>query len=209
MNSPDHPKEFHYKKLHINLDAKVYDPAEDTFLLLDTIQYSHQDSVLEIGTGCGIIALSCAQNGAQVIATDINPFALLLAAKNIHKNKELLHGTIELVRGNLFNIIKKHTTFDIIIFNPPYLPTSLQEKLPGWINHAYDGGKNGTTIIELFIFELKEYFKSNGSCFFVGSSLQNLNKIQSCMEKTDLTHKIINQQLIGDEHIQIYHIIKK
>ncbi|MCK4995751.1 MAG: hypothetical protein KAR55_02585, partial [Thermoplasmatales archaeon] len=61
---------FHYKSLLIETHSEVYDPAEDTYLLLDAIDIKKNDSVLEIGTGCGIIALECARIGANVICTD-------------------------------------------------------------------------------------------------------------------------------------------
>ena len=147
MTLQDQPIGFHYKNLYINLDTNVYNPAEDTFLLLDSLKYTSKDKILEIGTGCGIIALSCATKGANVIATDINPIALKLTSQNIKQNHHLLKGTIHLLRGNLFDMLKHNQYFDIIIFNPPYLPTTTKERLKGGINAAYDGGHTGTSII--------------------------------------------------------------
>ena len=208
MNTTNPPNMFHYQNLHIDLNTHVYNPAEDTFLLLESLQYTNNDTILEIGTGCGIIALTCAQKGAHVLATDINPYALHLTQQNIKNNQHLLQGTIILTRGNLFDMIKPHTMFDVIIFNPPYLPTTQQYHLPGWINAAYDGGTTGTAVIKTFLHHLPHHLKPTGHSFFVGSSLQNHKKLITSLKKTVLTHQIVNQQLIGDEYIYIYHVSK-
>jgi release factor glutamine methyltransferase len=206
--NPNQTDSFHYKDLQIQLNQQVYNPAEDTFLLLKTIQYSKKDSILEIGTGCGIIALSCSQNGAQIIATDINPNALTLTAQNIKNNQKHLNGYIHLVRGNHLDIIKINQTFDIIIFNPPYLPTTTKEKISGWINYAYDGGKNGLKEIKPFLKNLYHHLTDNGTCYITASSLQDTNKLIKTLDKTKLQYEIKKQQLIGDEYLQIYQLKK-
>jgi len=80
-------KYFHFNDLIIKLHPEVYDPAEDTFLLIEAINVAKGDCVLDIGTGCGLIALECARLGANVICTDINPYAVKLAKNNYLKNK--------------------------------------------------------------------------------------------------------------------------
>jgi release factor glutamine methyltransferase len=200
------PPSFHYQDLHITLDTHVYNPAEDTFLLLETIQYTPQDKILEIGTGCGIISLVCSYNGAAVIATDINPYALHLSQKNIKHNQQILKGEIHLVQGNLFTMIQQDVLFDIIIFNPPYLPTTTKQQLPGWINMAYDGGKTGTKVIDEFLQHLSQHLKPTGKAYFVGSSLQKTGHFKEILQNNLVTCRIIKEQTIGDEKIQVYQI---
>ena len=200
------PPSFHYHDLNITLDTHVYNPAEDTFLLLKTIQYIPQDLILEIGTGCGIISLVCSYNGATVIATDINPYALILTQENIKHNQQILQGEIHLVRGSLFTMIQPDVLFDKIIFNPPYLPTTTKEKLPGWINMAFDGGKTGTMVIDEFLQYLCQHLNPTGKAYFVGSSLQKKCHFWETLQKIPLTCRVINKQTIGDETIQVYQI---
>lgn len=83
---------FHYKDLTIELHPEIYDPSEDTFLLTGAFNVVEGDSVLEIGTGCGLIALECAHLGANVVCSDINPYAVDLAIRNYMKNNSLIKG---------------------------------------------------------------------------------------------------------------------
>ena len=96
--------------------------------MLDTIQIKPKKTILEIGAGTGIISLYCANQGAEVVCSDINPYAIKLIKKNIQENKNQLLGSIQVRKGDLFNIIKSNEQFNIIIFNPPYLPTLKEHK---------------------------------------------------------------------------------
>ena len=72
-------KTFHFKGLIVDFHPEVYEPAEDTFQLIESVEVKESDTVLEIGTGCGIVALECARIGAEVICSDLNPHAVKLA----------------------------------------------------------------------------------------------------------------------------------
>ncbi len=73
-------------------------------------------SLLEIGTGTGIIALFCALNGAKVIATDINPDAV----KNAQINFEKYHTEAQVRLGDLYEPIMEDEKFDYIFWNHPF-----------------------------------------------------------------------------------------
>ena len=70
LKNKESSKSFEYKKLTIELHSEVYEPAEDTFQLLEAIHVNETDSVFEIGTGCGLIALECCHRGADIIQGD-------------------------------------------------------------------------------------------------------------------------------------------
>ena len=158
------PKEntFVFNGLTITLHPDVYEPAEDTFQLLETITVQPEENTLELGTGCGIIALECARQGSPVICTDLNPRAVELTRHNIKQNQHLLRGTIEVRHGDLFSPINKDERFTLIIFNPPYLPTKPHERIDTWFDLATDGGKNGLAVTKRFITQLPRYLKKNG-----------------------------------------------
>ncbi len=63
-------------KLKIKRFDHVYPPQTDTFLLLKHIRPIAEDVVLELGTGCGVIALHLAQTAKRVVAVDFNPHAV-------------------------------------------------------------------------------------------------------------------------------------
>ena len=114
-----------YKGICYKTHTQVYEPSEDTFLLADNIKVERMSRVLEIGTGTGIIAIIAAKRARMVIATDINPYALECAVKNIIRNKAF---NVELREGDLFEPVANEK-FDLILFNTPYLPNSNEEKV--------------------------------------------------------------------------------
>ncbi|UCF11717.1 MAG: methyltransferase [Thermoplasmatales archaeon] len=148
-------KTFHLNGLVIDLHPEVYDPAEDSFLMIEALKINYGDKILEIGTGCGLIALECARCGAQVICTDVNPFAVQLANHNSKRNRQMLKGTLEVRGGDLFSSIKERELFDIVIFNLPYLPASNEKKVCGWLDVATVGGKDGLQVTKRFIEGIK------------------------------------------------------
>jgi release factor glutamine methyltransferase len=75
-------------------------------------------TILDIGTGSGILAIMGAQLGAQVVATDINPRAVACAKANVLRNG--CGSSVTLVESDLFDSLGDKK-FDIIMFNPPYL----------------------------------------------------------------------------------------
>ena len=201
-------KYFHYRDLIIKLHPEVYDPAEDSFLLLEAINIRKDDSVLEIGTGCGLIALECARLSANVICTDLNPFAVELVKKNYLMNQNILKGNFEVRIGDLFSPILSSEIFDVIIFNPPYLPTKKEELVGGWFDKATNGGKDGLLYTKRFIEELSIYLKDNGSAYFVFSNLSDRDKLEKILLKSKLTFEVLKSQNFNDETIDIY-LIKK
>lgn len=204
-----HPSLFHYHDLVIELHPEVYDPAEDSFLLLESLQLDPQIVVLEIGTGCGLIALGCAQKGCKVFCTDINPFAVQVTRRNISRNQRLLHGPIEVRQGDLFSAFKDHEHFNVIIFNPPYLPTRKQERTGGWFDIATDGGRDGLKVTKRFLEGLSSRLYPKGSAYFVFSSLSDRHTLELSLKKQKLTANIINRHLSEEEELDVYQVIPK
>ena len=204
-------KVFTYKGLSIELHPEVYDPAEDTFLLLDSIEIDKDDAVFEIGTGCGIIALDCARKGANVVCSDINKKAADLAMYNYEKNKIKIKGDFEVRHGNLFDVLKTDEVFDIILFNPPYLPIKRDEKIQGneWLDLATDGGRDGLQKTKSFIEELGQYLKVHGRAYFIFSNLSDRKKLDYMLKRNIFEFKIKKSQRFLNEIIEVYEIKKK
>ena len=199
-------KAFHYKDLTIELHPAVYEPSEDTFQLLEAFNVKKEDKVLEIGTGSGLISLVCAQNGANVVCTDVNPFAVELAKRNFLVNNSSLSGSYDIRLGNLFDVLTFDDKFDIIIFNPPYLPTKSNERVggSGWFDIATDGGVDGLKVTKQFIDGLSNHLNKDGCAYFVFSSLSNRKKLETYISKADFTAKVVNSNRYNDEVIDIY-----
>lgn len=93
-------------------------------------------SVLDLGTGSGLLAIVAARSGAgRVIAIDINPAAVRCAGSNIALYD--LQSVVEVREGDGFSPVQDDR-FDLVICNPPYFrgePDSVAER-------AFLGGRN-------------------------------------------------------------------
>jgi len=132
----------------------VFIPRLETEYFIERIRKSvpaDPEQILEIGTGCGVIAVSLADAypRARITATDISPSALANARENIDRFG--LGDRIALIRASLFNGLKGR--FDLIISNPPYIPRERIPMLPRSVREfepirALNGGAGGIQFIK-------------------------------------------------------------
>jgi release factor glutamine methyltransferase len=211
LNKETQNRLFHYNELTIKLHPEVYEPAEDTFLLLEALVVKKGDTVLEIGTGCGLIALECAYNGASVVCTDINPYAVKSTKSNYSINKKLIKGRIEIRKGDLFSPIKDNEIFDVIVFNPPYLPTKKGELIggSGWFDIATNGGSDGLKHTKKYLDKLNFYLKECGCAYFIFSSLSDRKALENYINKNNFDFNIVSSTRFNDEVLTVYKIKKK
>ncbi len=161
-----------YKKALINISEHVYEPSEDSFLLADAAlsNIKGSENILEAGCGSGIIsAVINANTKAIVTGIDINPHAVKCTKEN----------GVEAIRGDLLSCIKGR--FDLIIFNPPYLPTEDRERQKGWLNAALDGGSDGRLVIFRFLDDAGNCLAEGGKILMLVSSLSGVDEIKSKM----------------------------
>ena len=151
----------------INTDDNVYVPAEDSYMLAENLEIKKGESVLEIGTGSGIVAMYASKLTDNITVTDINFDACKLAEDNFKANGI---ENIEILFGNLFEPVKTRK-FDVILFNTPYLPTENDEVIDDTINYAFDGGLNGRKVIDMFLNEVKNHLNDGGKVQMIQSSL--------------------------------------
>ncbi len=147
----------------------VYKPAEDSYLLADNLDIESGETVLEIGTGTGIVAMYASRITDKITVTDINFDAVQLAEKNFKLNNL---ENIEILFGNLFEPVKNRK-FDVILFNTPYLPTDEGDIIEDNLNYAFDGGLNGRKVIDLFLNEVKNHLNEHGKLQIIQSSLSD------------------------------------
>ena len=169
-----------YKGTKIETCQDVYEPAEDTFLLLDALEsigLEKTDSVLEIGTGTGIVAIHVAKRVGRVTATDVNQRAAMCAKRNARMNGAR---NTAFVVGDIFSML--NGKYDVIIFNLPYLPQDEGESFGGAIERAWDGGLSGREVTERFIAQATLHLNEGGRIIMIDSS-------QSEYEKTILRFK--------------------
>jgi len=162
------------KDLDIEVFDGVYKPSDDTYLLLGMITLDGDESVLEIGSGTGIISIHCQIQGADTLSVDIDEKALDNTELNAENNN--IHLSVK--KSDLFSRITKDD-WDVIIFNPPYLP---EEKLTSK-DRRWDGGKKGDEIIIDFLEKADGYLSEDGELYFCYSSLAPEDKIKDLVEQ--------------------------
>lgn len=172
-----------YEGLQIEITNETYTPSDDSYLLAEHLRIMPTDMVLEIGTGCGIIALVAARTAKKVIATDVSPAAVQCARKNIKINQ--LESKIEIRQGDLFSPLKPGEKYKLILSNPPYLPESEEnhQQDAGWLEKAWNGGRSGRKFIDRFIKNCKPYLEPLGRVQMVQSSLSDIPKSCELFQK--------------------------
>lgn len=205
MVKPHIKKAFFRDKAFTIFDG-VYEPAEDTFLIAENLEVHINDVVLDIGSGCGILSVLSAQKAKTVVAVDINPDAAKCTKLNIKFNR--VSDKIEVIRGNLFDPLKKGASFDIVLFNAPYLPTE-NEKPTRWIDYAWSGGKKGRELIDRFIIQVSEYLKPEGKILLVQSTLSDVNETLKNFMKQGLEASVIAEKKVEFETITLIQAKRK
>ncbi|QDS77971.1 hypothetical protein FKW77_001864 [Venturia effusa] len=203
---------------HVNFD-QVYEPAEDSYLLLDTLSSASETAflterfgatqpsplVVEVGIGSGVVLAFVTANSSTIfgrkdvltLGTDLNSFACR-AAKTTVENATKEAGRIA---GTLSDTVIADLTFpirvnsvDILIFNPPYVPT---EQLPDLTEHeaynekviagsraferdshllalSYAGGKDGMETTNRLLEQLPEILHPDRGVAYILLCAQNM-----------------------------------
>ncbi len=188
----------------INTDDNVYIPAEDSYLLADNLLIKEGQSVLEIGTGSGIVAMYASKLTDKITVTDINFDACQLAEKNFKDNGI---ENIEILFGNLFEPVPNRK-FDVILFNTPYLPTEDGEVLEDTINYAFDGGLNGRKVIDVFLNEVGNHLNDGGIVQLIQSSLSDNEKTLDMLDKLGFIAEIADSEHFFFEDITLINAYK-
>ena len=155
--------------LDFKVSRDVLIPRQDTETLVETVLGREKDpmiSILDLCTGSGCIAVSLKKLGgyAQVAASDLSDKAMGLAMRNASINDT----EIRLIKSDLFKDIDSR--FDVIVSNPPYIPTEEIETLsPEVRDHdprmALDGGADGLDIYRRIVSECRDVLNAGGRLY--------------------------------------------
>ncbi len=175
----------------------VYEPKEDSYLLLEQVKKYAKGNVLEIGTGKGLQAVEAAKKAEKVIATDVDDEAIKISKERAKKENV----QIEFLKSDLFE--KVEGKYDLIIFNAPYLPTDKRDP-----DVALDGGKHGYELLQKFLDDVDDYMVAEGKALIVFSSKTNKRKVHEILDENLLEYKEAAKKTVFFEDIYVYLVWK-
>lgn len=152
-------------------DYSVYRPAEDSALLageaVADLAGTNPDRVLDVGTGSGYVGVQIAEaTDAPVIGVDVNPAACRRARD---------HG-LATVTGDLVEPFDDGA-FDVITFNPPYLPRTDMAAWDDWFELAVTGGESGHELVVRFLEAAGRVLAPGGTIYLLVSSTTGVERV--------------------------------
>ena len=166
-------KEFYSLAFRVTPDVLIPRPETELLVvrLLDLMKERGPDrqaaTIVDVGTGSGIIAICAARSlaAAQVAAIDVSPAALAVARENA-----ATHGVaerIEWFESDLFAGVPAERRFDFVVSNPPYVSSAEFAKLAPTVKNfeprqALEAGPQGTEVIERLIPAAAERLNTGG-----------------------------------------------
>lgn len=151
-------------------DASEEEPNQDD--AKDEAREPRVARILEVGCGTGCISLSLAMERAGsvvCVATDIEPRAVALTRRN-RDALGISPDVVDVREGNLVSPLDRETewgTFDVLVSNPPYIPTAVMEELPHEVadfepHLALEGGVDGLDIFRRLVNAAPSMLKPGG-----------------------------------------------
>ena len=174
--------------------GQVYQPAEDSFLLLKAAKEEVRpgDRVLEIGVGSGYVSSGLLSSCRMLVATDRNPHAAAIAYAS----------GVPVVLTDLAAGLCG--PFDLILFNPPYLPTEPGERIDDWLELALDGGPSGRDVIERFLQLIPGILSPEGRVLLLISSLTGSDEVNDLIRNNGFESSTVAEERVeGGEILMI------
>ncbi|XP_052864561.1 uncharacterized protein LOC128271161 [Anopheles cruzii] len=206
----------------------VYEPAEDTFLLLDALEDELPDIVrrqpllcVEIGPGSGVIITALRQSLSlaskevppHCLGFDINP----AACRMTHRTSALNGAAVDAVNSDLLGSLRSHSV-DLLVFNPPYVPTqppassdSLEEHIDEFrrseqLTHSWAGGIDGRAVTDRVVADLKRVLAPGGVLYLLLVKENKPQEVLRCVERLGFRGNIVKERRIRGEHLFVLRI---
>jgi release factor glutamine methyltransferase len=197
---------------HLSFDH-IYEPAEDTFILMDSIEEDggwlreeiKPTLCLEIGSGSGVVSSAVAKFlGTFCMAIDINP----LACRGTKETAER-HGVfVDCINGDLVSSLLPKKIIDLLIFNPPYVPTEDIEVASSKIAHTWAGGCRGRQVMDRLFPLIPDLLSDKGVFYLVLVEENDPNEVMKIFEKKGFICEIVKKRIAGRERLFVLRISK-
>lgn len=194
----------------------VYEPAEDSFLLLDALEkdYDFIQTIgpavcMEVGSGSGVCVTFLARMigpSAVYWASDINPVAANLTKKTATYNDVQIEPVVtDLVGGFLPRL--KHCV-DVLLFNPPYVVTPPEEVGSNSIEASWAGGTDGRQVMDQLFPKVKDILSPNGVFYLVVVKENNQDDIEGVMKMEGFKMENIMTRRTGPELLSVLKFVR-
>ena len=205
-----------YSHLSKRYSEDVYEPAEDTFLLLDALETDMEFLkelrpllCYEVGSGSGIVLTFLAKiigNIAAYFATDVNPSA----ANCTRETGDVNDVHIEVIIDDLgLTVIQRlENMVDVLIFNPPYVVTPSAEVGSQSIEAAWAGGVDGREVIDRFLTLAVKLLSKKGVLYMVLIDKNKPNEVIHIMKNFGLNGEIVLKRKAGIENLLIVKFVR-
>ena len=197
-------KEFYSLELDVSRDTLV--PRPETELLVDLalaqLASASEARVLDLGTGCGAIALSLGRERPRIhiTAVDVSPAALRIAQQNATR----LALDVRFIKSSWFDELGD-VRYDLIVANPPYVASSdptLTTELRHEPRAALDGGEDGLDAIRLILAGARDHLRSRGHIMLEHGYDQG-PAVAALARENQFQDEQIHQDLAGQDRILV------
>ncbi|CAH8584728.1 unnamed protein product [Heterobilharzia americana] len=177
--------------------ADVYPPSEDSYLFLDALESDgaflsklSPGVTLEVGSGSGVISAflcSCISKPLFHICTDISPAACRASLRVLNLNVPNSSVAYDVINCSLATSLlpRLHGKVDLIMFNPPYVPTSFEEhqSAGSTLVASWSGGLLGRQVIDQFLDQTVDLLSSQGCIYLLLSEDNRPDEVHRIMMK--------------------------
>uniref|UniRef100_A0A182SRM6 Methyltransferase HEMK2 n=1 Tax=Anopheles maculatus TaxID=74869 RepID=A0A182SRM6_9DIPT len=203
----------------------VYEPSEDSFLLLDTLE-DELEAIktrkpllcVEIGPGSGVLIVALEKHlptgQTHFIGFDINPNACRMTQKTCQLNGS----SLDVVNMDLLAGLRSGCV-DLLVFNPPYVPTqptvdSLEEHIDEFhlsgedqnLVHAWAGGVDGRIVTDRVLDDLDRILSPAGVFYLLLLKENKPEDVLKQMGRKKFRGSIIKERRIRGEHLYVLRI---
>uniref|UniRef100_A0A182MRL3 Methyltransferase HEMK2 n=1 Tax=Anopheles culicifacies TaxID=139723 RepID=A0A182MRL3_9DIPT len=203
----------------------VYEPSEDSFLLLDALEDELEaikartpSLCVEIGPGSGVLIVALEKHlparTSHFVGVDINPNACRMTQKTCQLNGS----SVDVVNMDLLAGIRPGCV-DLLVFNPPYVPTqptidSLEEHIDEFhisgddqnLVHAWAGGVDGRIVTDRVLADLNRILSPEGIFYLLLLKENKPVEVLKQLQRTNFRGSIIKERRIRGEHLYVLRI---
>lgn len=191
----------------------VYEPAEDSMLLIDAlekdmeaIKMKNPTFCLEVGSGSGIVISAFAMEfpSCYCLCTDINMRACVLSNSALDHN----YCIGECINMNLAEgFIDKQ--FDVIIFNPPYVVTQSEECNDHGISASWAGGVKGREVTDKLLKMIPNKLAENGWFYLLLIKDNIPEEVVDIMAANEFKSELLIERRVRNEQQYVYKFFRQ